>query len=96
LYLNDRLHREDGPALINSEGEKRWYLHGKLHRVDGPAIESPFGGYKAWLYHGRLHRVDGPAIEGLSGHHEWFYLGMKIKCSSTEEFIKILKLKAFW
>ena len=28
-YLNDELHREDGPAMEYAEGEKWWYLNGK-------------------------------------------------------------------
>jgi len=31
-YLNNLLHREDGPAIEYPEGDKRWYLNGKLHR----------------------------------------------------------------
>jgi hypothetical protein len=38
-YLNDKLHREDGPACKYSDGSKYWYLNGKLHRKDGPAVE---------------------------------------------------------
>lgn len=33
-----RLHREDGPALIDMESNlKEWWFNGQLHRVDGPA-----------------------------------------------------------
>ena len=28
-YLNDKLHREDGPAIEWAGGDKRWYLDGK-------------------------------------------------------------------
>jgi len=28
-YLNDKLHREDGPAVEWASGTKRWYLNGK-------------------------------------------------------------------
>ncbi len=28
-YLNNQLHREDGPAIEYADGEKRWYLYGK-------------------------------------------------------------------
>jgi hypothetical protein len=38
-WLNDELHREDGPAFECSNGNKVWYLNGKLHREDGPAVE---------------------------------------------------------
>ena len=37
--LNDKLHREDGPAMRVANGDKFWYLNDKLHREDGPAIE---------------------------------------------------------
>ena len=46
-YLNDVIHREDGPAVECSNGDKEWYLNGKLHRVDGPAIEF-INGDKYW------------------------------------------------
>ena len=42
-YLNDKLHREDGPACEDADGTKFWYLNGKLHREDGPAIECANG-----------------------------------------------------
>ncbi len=38
-YLNDKLHREDGPAVEYSNGDKLWYLNDKQHREDGPAVE---------------------------------------------------------
>ena len=53
-------------------------------------------GNKEWYYEGKLHRVDGPAIECANGDKAWYYEGKQIECNSTEEFIKLLKLKAFW
>jgi len=41
--LNDKCHREDGPAIEHADGSKSWYLNGKLHREDGPAIECAGG-----------------------------------------------------
>jgi len=38
-FLNDLLHREDGPAFENKNGDKEWRIHGYLHREDGPAVE---------------------------------------------------------
>ena len=29
-YLNDNLHREDGPAIEYANGDKYWYLNGKI------------------------------------------------------------------
>ena len=49
-YLNDELHREDGPAVELANGSKNWYINGKLHRVDGPAVEW-VNGSKKWFLH---------------------------------------------
>jgi hypothetical protein len=42
-YLNDMLHREDGPAFENKYGHKEWWINDELHREDGPAVEYPDG-----------------------------------------------------
>ena len=47
-YLNDKLHREDGPAIEYYDGSKCWYLNDKRHRTDGPAIEYA-DGRKRWF-----------------------------------------------
>jgi hypothetical protein len=51
LYYSDKemtkLHREDGPAIEESNGYKAWYLNGQLHREDGPAAEDA-DGTKEW------------------------------------------------
>jgi|ERR1700691_2718672 len=36
-YLNGKLHREDGPAIIHPDGALEYYLNGLRHREDGPA-----------------------------------------------------------
>jgi len=41
------LHREDGPAIEHSNGNKYWYINGSLHREDGPAVEYASGA-KRW------------------------------------------------
>jgi hypothetical protein len=46
-YLNDELHREDGPAIEDAEGTKFWYFNGQRHREDGPAIDCSDGS-KYW------------------------------------------------
>ena len=50
-YVEGKLHREDGPALIHNGGEKEWHLHGKLHRLDGPAIVD--GGLEIYYIDGK-------------------------------------------
>ena len=50
-YLNDKLHRKNGPAVIYKNGDKRWYnQNGKYH--DGPAIEWA-DGTKEWYLNGK-------------------------------------------
>jgi hypothetical protein len=51
-YLNDKLHREDGPAFEYANGTKWWYLNGEHHREDGPAIEYHPDGSKYWYLNG--------------------------------------------
>jgi hypothetical protein len=48
-YLNDKYHREDGPALEYSDGSRYYFANGKLHREDGPAIEYPNGNKSYWI-----------------------------------------------
>jgi antitoxin component YwqK of YwqJK toxin-antitoxin module len=50
-YLNDKRHREDGPAVEWTGGYKAWYLNGNLHREDGPAVECSDGN-KSWYING--------------------------------------------
>mgnify|MGYP000485170802 CR=1 FL=1 len=50
-YKDGVLHRLDGPAKENSDGDKYWYLNDKLHREAGPAVEDA-SGYKEWWMNG--------------------------------------------
>lgn len=52
--LGDRYHREDGPAIVMTNGTRMWYDHGRLHRTDGPAVMLA-GGMNSWyIYHQRI------------------------------------------
>jgi hypothetical protein len=46
-------HREDGPAVEFSNGNRSWWLNGKLHRDDGPAVEYA-NGIKYWYKNGEF------------------------------------------
>jgi hypothetical protein len=94
-YLNDKLHRIDGPAEEFSDGKKYWYQNGLLHRIGGPAIEWA-NGEKHWYQNDLLHRIDGPACDYVDGYKEWWFEGKQLKCNSQEEFERIIKLKLFW
>jgi hypothetical protein len=77
-YRNDKLHREDGPAIEEPDGSKMWYRDGKLHREDGPAVESLTPGSefcRGWYINGERHREDGPAIETEKGGKVWYKNG---------------------
>ena len=78
-----------------SHGEKLWTLNGEWHREDGPAIEYTDGS-KGWYRDGKLHREDGPAIEWADGDKYWYLKGTEIECKSNEEFLRLMKMKAFW
>jgi len=76
-YLNDVLHREDGPAEEWADGDKYWYLNGLRHREDGPACEWADGD-KYWYLNGLRHRVDGPAEEWADGTKYWWLNGVEL------------------
>lgn len=85
-----QLHREDGPAIEYTNGDKEWWINDKRHREDGPAVEYT-NGSKEWYLNGRLHREDGPAIERADGDKLWYLNGKRY---SEEEWKKeISKVK---
>ena len=47
--VNNKLHREDGPAIECGDGRKYWYINGKRHRIDGPAVEFVNGNKQYYL-----------------------------------------------
>lgn len=71
-YINDKLHRIDGPAVNEflENGFKileKWVVNGKEHRVNGEpsTIKCDYNGnlfLKKWCVDGKLHRERCPAI----------------------------------
>ena len=94
-YLDDKLHRTDGPAEEYKSGTKIWFQNGLQHRIGGPSHEYS-NGDKSWYQNGLFHRLDGPAYECVSGNKFWYYEGKRIDCNSQDEFERIIKLKLFW
>jgi hypothetical protein len=37
-FLNDKRHREQGPAIKQANGYEAWYMYDELHNDNGPAI----------------------------------------------------------
>jgi hypothetical protein len=96
---NGKLHRDDGPAVVYTNGHQSWYQHGQLHREDGPAIENASGD-KSWYQHGLFHRDDGPAIIYASGRKLWYLTGSWVsfdewlhKVEISDEKKVMMKLK---
>ncbi len=48
-YLNDKRHREDGPAAEWADGSKFWWVNGEKHRADGPAFEWADSSKEWWV-----------------------------------------------
>lgn len=75
-YWEDgKLHRDDGPAVINTNGLSFWYKHGKIHRDGGPAVDWGDGD-QTWYKNGVYHREDGPAID-WSKEKAWYINGVQ-------------------
>jgi len=86
-YVNNKLHRIDGPAYEGADGTKVWYQNGKRHRVDGPAVEYA-SGTKCWYLDDKLHRIDGPAIEYAYGGKHWFLDDKELSQAQWLEAVK--------
>lgn len=77
------LHREDGPALITSNGLEVWFFNGLIHREDGPAIKcstANLGVYSSpnyWL-NGKCHFLSGRRSLGdqKCGFKAWYLNGV--------------------
>jgi hypothetical protein len=65
-YLNNKLHRTDGPAIEYADGSKEWYLNGKRHRTDGPAVEFAGGDKYWWLNDKRLTEAEHKSSNSTS------------------------------
>jgi hypothetical protein len=50
-FKDNKLHREDGPAVI-LPSIREWWINGRRHRVDGPAVIAYNNGYKEWWLNG--------------------------------------------
>ena len=86
------LHRLDGPAVENDDIQE-WYKDGKRHRDDGPAYCDP--SLTSWWKDGKRHRLDGPAMENRNKPDSWWVNGGMVNCETNEEFLRLMKLKAF-
>ena len=89
FYYNSagKWHRENGPAIVWSNGTKIWYQNGLRHRTDGAAIER-FDGSKEWYQNGHLHRTGGAAIEYADGDKWWYINGVELTEAEFKQRVK--------
>jgi hypothetical protein len=75
------LHRINGPAMIEANGDETWFYHGWIDREDGPAMimhdNSGNRIREEWRWNDQLHRKDGPAViiynkDGIRIREEWW------------------------
>ena len=78
-YLNDQLHREDGPAVEHPSGHKEWWLNGQRHRENGPAVEYIDGSKAFWH--------DGKSYDKISYYNLMIELGHITK---TQAFVELI------
>jgi len=91
--LNNKYHRENGPAIEYANGNKSWFKNGLFHRLDGPAIEYA-SGLQEWYKDGRRHREDGPAVTSAIGYRkEYWYNGKRLyDINSDKDLTRYVKL----
>jgi hypothetical protein len=90
FYLdeNQLYHREDGPAIIDGEGNKYWYWRDKQHRDgDLPAVEMK-DGTLGWFRHGQQHRETGPAVIHPDGREEYWLNGKQLSAEAVESLLQ--------
>ena len=71
-YKDDKIHRDDGPAIILPAGSQKFFIEGKLHNEYGPAVVS-YLGMREYYIDGRRHRENGPAVIEGNGTTRWFW-----------------------
>ena len=54
-FKDDKLHREDCPAIEFVSGNKQWFKNDEWHRLDGPAIEYANGEKYWYINEKRIH-----------------------------------------
>jgi len=75
---NGRLHRENGPAILEADGTRWWYQNNQLHRLNGPAVVLADGS-QYWYQDNKLHRLEGPAVLKADGTQEYWVEGYLIE-----------------
>ena len=54
----NRLHRQDGPAIEYADGGRAWLKHGLMHRLAGPAVVYAGGHTEWWIDNRRYDQAE--------------------------------------
>ena len=86
-YRNNKLHREDGPAII-AGNYMEWRRDGLRHREDGPSLIMD-NGRREWWFNAQLHCGSGPAVIWSTGFLEWWINGIQLNATLVEQWMKL-------
>jgi antitoxin component YwqK of YwqJK toxin-antitoxin module len=72
-FLDGKVHRINGPAVICQGVLFIWAKNGKVHRDDLPAVETQDDSLQIYYEDGFKHRVNGPAVISGNTKEYWIY-----------------------
>ena len=64
-----KLHNENGPAVIYTNGLKVYYWHGKKHRLNGPAVIPRIKKYSDWFIDDKYYPEDSTLVKLLKARY---------------------------
>ena len=68
-WLNNKIHRDGGPAVEKADGKKYWAQNGSLHREDGPAVVHA-DDHMEWYLNGSEYSMYDWAMTMLRRHNK--------------------------
>lgn len=90
----EKLHREDGPAVITLAGLMAWYIDDKLHRKGAPAIIYPDGTYEWWLHGKQLSESEIKKAEERSAKEKAKLKTEKLSALHEDDIFMVMVLGA--
>lgn len=106
--VNGKLHRGDGPAVIDKNKEiVEWYFNGKLHNDDNKPAKyyiktREYYGLEVyfiveeWYFNEKLHNSNGPALieydDNNYSYSRWYFNGKEL----TEDQVRYLEMDKMW
>lgn len=89
VNAEDRLHRQDGPALVRSNGEQVWMEEGSPHRAGGPCEVDRWGSAGAYAVQGTTLAVANESFMQELNAHRKDRLGPVVTIEVAEQRIAL-------